>query len=644
MLAIEAEAASLRSRRQQHTSIYTGIGSFIVNSHEPRPHRGKLQYMKYIGRGPRVYGLAPRKEGRNLVVENFVIKHPEFDTPDRLFWYKKNLTTRGRWDRLKKFDLPEPTAYKRRLNVSKISAELGFKDMCLCVPRREDVLNFPCPNESANPGPSYCDLGFPNKKAAWPTARAASFRILKDIDNKKNPQLLVGIGSRPKDMDYRDDLVEGEKPARMVLMPDAHEGIIGGIFCKPIMECLKLVQGPLAIGAGFQHGHAQEMVKRMEGYAEYRCLDFSGYDERVYRWAVDTAFNVVKTAFAPKTIDERRRLHNILDWCRDKFLSPYIVTPEGYVYRKHQGTTTGSVWTSLINSIVNYIYLNEALTRAGRGRGDRFKCWVLGDDSVIACKDQMTSMFWNKFDNILEKKMHLKISTSQNILTTSLYASHDDDEDCVQFLGKRWNVFKEPFRSYKDSVRDCMVPEDFIEDPIAACAAVSGIYMDNPFNQRFSKFYEAFIEWVLNLTIVLSGVTCLVGAVISREVLGAKEIDAYNLYYKRPWEGDRAEIKFFKPSRNVINVRWGECNVKIKTSKLSPGMLQGLLGSRNVPHQASIIKKMQDVGAVTGISMDVAPVTRRLAERVSSRSLFDRFLDRMRTIRSSVHTILPQRG
>jgi hypothetical protein len=643
MLMRESEAADLRSKKGKYSSIKTGLGSFIVDAHQPRPSKGRFKHMKYIGRGPRVYGLAPRKEGRNLLVEEFMATQKMHDHPDRLFWYKKNLTTRGRWDRLYKFDNPEPKTYHRRIKVSQLSEELGFIGMKLKVPERREVLEFPCPNESANPGPSYCDRGFQNKKDAWPTARAVAYRVLNDIEHKRPSNILVGVGARPKDMDYRDDLIEGEKPARMILMPDAHEGIIGGIFCKPLMECLKLVQGPLAIGAGFQHGHAQQMASKMKGFAEYRCLDFSGYDERVYRWAVNTAFDVIKTAYAPETRDERRRLHNILDWCRDKFLSPYIVTPEGFVYRKHQGTTTGSVWTTLVNSVVNYIYLNEALTRAGHGRKGRFCTWVLGDDSVIACKQQMTSTFWNKFDRIITDKMQLKLSTSQNVLTTFFNSSSDDDTDCVQFLGKRWNRFDEPIRGYDESVRDCLVPEDFITDPIAACTAVSGIYLDNPFNERFCGFVEAFFEWVMQRRVVINGVVNVIGALISREIIGSTAADAYNLYYMKPWE-ECMQVSFFKPSRQVINLKWGECNVKVKTSKLGPTSLKNLLAARNIEHQARLLRAMEQDGSVVNISTNARRLPVKSTSGGQAHRLVDKFFERMKTIRGALQGFLPKRG
>lgn len=582
------------------------------------PHpAGRYKHIEYLGQTVRCYGLRPRYATANLPVQRFVDQSEKWSArfPERAFWYKKHLDARGRYVRLRGFDRPE-VKWKPSLTAKRIAQEVGLLGADLTVPYRSDVFGVQCPNESANPGPTYCAMGYRTKSEAWKKAQEVAYQVLYALDN--NPvnagTVACGLGGREKDGDYRDDQLLGESPARLVLMPDSHENVVGALFVKPVMEALKAVRGPIVIGHSWQYGGAERLGSLMRGDESYLCMDMSGFDERVYRWAVDMAFDVVALAYKATTRDGHRRLARALQWCKEQFLAPLVVTPEGYVYRKKGGTTSGSVWTTVINSLVNYIYINEGLIATLGRRGGRFRMWVLGDDSVIGINGEHTlpANFLQRYYYILERKMGLRVNRSKSYWTRSFFHIPGSPDKGVQFLGKRWLENYWPVRDLEDAVRDALVTGVEVREVSEAMTICLGLLVDNPFDPEFFWFIEDFFRWGAQQPLrhpKLTGVS-LADYHWSADQLYHAYGQAQSLYASAA-RTLGTSLDHFKPSRGEAVVRHGGGLLKIKTRLLHPNDLLVLLGLRERVPIHVVIEKAVTTGAARAVRVGRAPRVRR---------------------------------
>jgi len=130
-------------------------------------------------------------------------------------------------------------------------------------------------------------------------------------------------------------------------------------------------------------------------YTEWTCgmregeilhgLDFKSFDTKVPSWLIRVAFDILRQNIDFETWHgekvskrERQKWRNVWDGMVHYFIATPILMPDGRMFRKSGGVPSGSWWTQMVDSVVNYI-LVEYLT-ACQGlqiRGLR----VLGDDS-----------------------------------------------------------------------------------------------------------------------------------------------------------------------------------------------------------------------------------------------------------------------
>jgi len=107
-------------------------------------------------------------------------------------------------------------------------------------------------------------------------------------------------------------------------------------------------------------------------------LDFSGFDSSIAPEFIDFAFGVLRTHFDMN--DEQRSCWNkIVNY----FIHTPIMMPDQEVWVKHHGVPSGSYFTQMIDTIVNYLAVTYAWMRAGGQPIPDDKILVLGDDSVF---------------------------------------------------------------------------------------------------------------------------------------------------------------------------------------------------------------------------------------------------------------------
>lgn len=202
-----------------------------------------------------------------------------------------------------------------------------------------------------------------DKASAWPRGWTRSFDVISGL-KKPNP-CLAGVRTQ-----------RGNK-TRLVWMYPLEMTILESKFARPLIECFKNVRSPMPYSLRrYQLGArlSYTMVERNNV-----SLDFSKFDSSVPSWLIKIAFKILKTWF-----DFNEDTEKVYDKIQHYFINTPIVMIDGHLYHgKNHGVPSGSYFTQLVDSIVNYIIITAAMQRFDLHHHEG-RVHVLGDDSVFS--------------------------------------------------------------------------------------------------------------------------------------------------------------------------------------------------------------------------------------------------------------------
>jgi hypothetical protein len=151
--------------------------------------------------------------------------------------------------------------------------------------------------------------------------------------------------------------------------------MLEAMYARPLIEHYLRAQTPMAFGR-----YRWELVgnlQKIENHSVRLGLDFSSFDSSIHPYLIDVAFKVLRSHF-PKSESIDRDFRTIVQY----FIHTPIVMSDGNIYRKHKGVPSGSYFTQLIDSIVNYAAISyAAMSCEFKFVRDSIK--VLGDDSIV---------------------------------------------------------------------------------------------------------------------------------------------------------------------------------------------------------------------------------------------------------------------
>jgi hypothetical protein len=220
-------------------------------------------------------------------------------------------------------------------------------------------------------------------------------------------------------------------------------------FAAPLIEAFLSRQSPMAFGC-----RKVDLVARMIPVTRAEtvlALDYSKFDSSVHAKLIVMAFNVLGTWFSAEAKKVGR-------W--DKIVHYFIHTPilmaDGYVYRKHSGVPSGSFFTQLVDSVVNYFAMQYISARLGVAMDGL----VLGDDSLFSVASEGADWLrkgplglWKCASVVLELGLRVNVDKSRVYLGRS--------REAVHFLGHTWSRGY-PHRVERDIVRRAVYPERFL--------------------------------------------------------------------------------------------------------------------------------------------------------------------------------------
>lgn len=209
-------------------------------------------------------------------------------------------------------------------------------------------------------------------------------------------------------------------------------------FARPLIKRFLEIRTPMTFGLVKNEVGARVLETSRHGVVY--GLDFSKFDSSIPTRLIMTAFEILKTHFDMSSEDE-----GVWRIVRDYFINTLILMPDGFVYQKHCGVPSGSYFTQLVDSIVNYIIIQYMVLVVTGEMVDNRLINVLGDDSLFRLSG------WYETQDFANVAASLGMTI--NVPKSGRYRREDPS-----FLGHTWHLGI-PNRPELELVKRIIFPE-----------------------------------------------------------------------------------------------------------------------------------------------------------------------------------------
>lgn len=349
-------------------------------------------------------------------------------------------------------------------------------------------------NPDASPGLISKKLLGPNKREAYDEGVILAKRLWNEIvDNEPFPDTsLWEVGGRGKRCIFDDD---EEPKSRIVLMPEFPPSLIGNAIAQPITESMLHIQNTELVENWMGHSMADGRWQRLRDYLgvgkKIIELDWSTFDVHVHEKFIVTAFGMLRSCYPPsKSIDK------IFLYLMSGFIFKNVAIPGRFVYRIRKGVPSGSPFTALVDTIVNWLALRLCIRKCSVFQGINprsFELAVCGDDTLIKLPDDFEIK--NDSDDFIKEMTSLtgfELKSKNFTITLSGTGIEDLEPSFLKTI--IWNGL--PGRDYLDLIESISAPEAKITGIWKFKEVLDG-YLNVPlFNPRGRDFLFRIHKWI----------------------------------------------------------------------------------------------------------------------------------------------------
>lgn len=166
-----------------------------------------------------------------------------------------------------------------------------------------------------------------------------------------------------------------KKKSRLVSMVDVMQIFSELRFAKPLQNKLGYLDW---YAGGKDDNTIRDRLMAWRGrYPHWYSIDYSSYDQTISHWLIYDSFDIIKKGF--RNISPE--YDAIFDLMVHDFVEKCFIDADGRVRYSRKGVPSGSMFTQIIDSIVNRLMITTYML--SKFQGSRYQMMIMGDDNII---------------------------------------------------------------------------------------------------------------------------------------------------------------------------------------------------------------------------------------------------------------------
>lgn len=383
---------------------------------------------------------------------------------------------------------------KRNPSINELMQTVKRHSSELCLPQQTnidatDVLRVRI-NPEGNAGIITSRVIAKSKYGSRIFSQIISMGILLDMLKRIVPNVdLWEIAGRGKAIKLNKNGVVKTRP---VLMAESWLVIIGGILSQYWSKWLKHgnIQS-IILSRTHNYKNVQQMCKHMNSDCNkqnsvWLSPDWKNYDQTLYEELI-----VVANAIICNVLPDDEYNKRYIGYMNSSIVIKNIVIENGVVYRIDKGMPSGHPWTSLTNTICNWIIWQWILDKAVLNDLDRKECKIIvyGDDTQVYLSDK------KYLNEVIKWSNNCGLQSKEDLNVSDTYIKSDTEKGAM--LLKKV-IDKSGYHCWDDdeAVDSMMYPKDDIRKRIEIEKIIS-ILHDSPIIIGGGEIIRKYIKWLM---------------------------------------------------------------------------------------------------------------------------------------------------
>lgn len=239
-----------------------------------------------------------------------------------------------------------------------------------------------------------------------------------------------------------------------------HYVILEGLFARPLIERFMRNDTFYYIGADPVIDVPRLITRMLDKASIFYTFDWSAFDASVQVYEIELAFDLLKRML--RFPDEETAA--LFEYVKTLFISRKLLGPDGTVYLRTGGIPSGSYFTHIVGSIINWVRIRYLMARHGI---DIVDIKTHGDDGLVTSTTYIPTL-QHLSETAEYYAWYLKAEKSRATI----------DFTQVEFLG-RYIRHGMNYRLRDRILRLSLYPEYPVNDPQISLARLKSIYYDS---------------------------------------------------------------------------------------------------------------------------------------------------------------------